>query len=673
MTSGKQFKWITYDAELENASECALREAAESIRASTSTSAGIRFLNHEGPNEKSEEFRRTVRMHVMRDYRARMREKDAATLGSSPGSNRSTTPRASSKSPPRTQKKKPTSLQLPNRKQQKLRLSRKGIDSQPASAATSPIPSPLPSPAFYDYSPLPSPGFPPPYHPSQSPGLANIPQIVYNTPSLATGGVPGTDIGYCSEDSEGAWSQAHSYVHSPAASCGNLSLPGTPSAYNTHFSVPVVSPSPERYAIHNIDQFMVPPSDPPEARELLEHYLNCCDRLYPYDNDFNPIKQLFLPLASRNLAILYGIMAVSAVHLANITGGPKMDALYYRQKAIELLNVNKEILAAISPTQQGHDRSTVQEALVAAFFIGSFDVSPSTETYSDVQSSILPERIELTVVKYVDCGIANLQEWMAGAEPLDICGGQDMLGLDGLLFRIFSWYLSRPSFPVLSGFVLTFCRTDIIGSTLTLTKPKLPIAFFDEDSGIAREWPTCHFWSCPNSLLRIIAEIATLASELLHEGGPGITVAAADIESRLLGWNGATEPRPMYGDDWVSGFETFRLAALTCLYLLPMQLPRTDLRVQSTVASACQILENLGEYSQVEKPIVWVYFMIGSGAASEEHRQIIRNRMENAGARTGVGAWDGALKMLRVMWDAGDTLWNTLLVAEKHGVSFQFV
>lgn len=47
-----------------------MRAAAEAVPGRPN----VRFLNHEGPNEKNEDFRRTVRMHVMRDYRQRMRE-----------------------------------------------------------------------------------------------------------------------------------------------------------------------------------------------------------------------------------------------------------------------------------------------------------------------------------------------------------------------------------------------------------------------------------------------------------------------------------------------------------------------------------------------------------------------------------------------------------------------
>ncbi|KAI5787250.1 fungal-specific transcription factor domain-containing protein [Geopyxis carbonaria] len=64
----KPLKWVTFDHGMENTSE--LRAAAEAVPGRPN----VRFLNHEGPNEKDEDFRRTVRMHVMRDYRQRMRE-----------------------------------------------------------------------------------------------------------------------------------------------------------------------------------------------------------------------------------------------------------------------------------------------------------------------------------------------------------------------------------------------------------------------------------------------------------------------------------------------------------------------------------------------------------------------------------------------------------------------
>ena len=61
------------------------------------------------------------------------------------------------------------------------------------------------------------------------------------------------------------------------------------------------------------------------------------------------------------------------MHYANLTGGPKVAALSYRAKSITLLK--EEIGAAITAGPREHDWSLVEGSLVAAFFIGGFDVS----------------------------------------------------------------------------------------------------------------------------------------------------------------------------------------------------------------------------------------------------------------------------------------------------------
>ena len=164
-----------------------------------------------------------------------------------------------------------------------------------------------------------------------------------------------------------------------------------------------------------------------------------------------------------------------------------------------------------------------------------------------------------------------------------------------------------------------------------------------------------------------------LSGQIREDQNTDISQKAGDIESRLLNWNGATEYRPSCGDNWEAGFEAYRIAALIYLYMVPMRLRRTDSRVQSVVAAACRLLGGLGEGSEVEKPLIWVYFLVGSGAQTDEHRQFVIRRMEIASAISGLGAWDGALKVVRGMWETGDTLWNTLMIAEQHGVSFLFV
>lgn len=104
------------------------------------------------------------------------------------------------------------------------------------------------------------------------------------------------------------------------------------------------------------------------------------------------------------------------------------------------------------------------------------------------------------------------------------------------------------------------------------------------------------------------------------------------------------------------------------------QLPLSDHRVQSTVSSAVEELRSLGsELAEFEKPMVWAYFIVGSAAVREDQRAFIEERMMQMGRRSGVGAWEGAVKVLREMWASGQGLWETLVRAEEAGVGFLFV
>lgn len=71
--------------------------------------------------------------------------------------------------------------------------------------------------------------------------------------------------------------------------------------------------------------------------------------------------------------------------------------------------------------------------------------------------------------------------------------------------------------------------------------------------------------------------------------------------------------------------------------------------------------------------MVWVYFIVGSACVMEDHWRMIEDRMRAMGMKSGVGAWEGAVKVLQGMWNAGEGLWRTLLNAEEQGLGFLFV
>lgn len=330
-----------------------------------------------------------------------MREEAAGGSGSSSRSSCGTAlsrqrARTSSRSPPQPKK---TNLSAPRRKIQKPRsLRQSSVESQRSSLVPSPLPSPLPSP-----------------------GIWNVPNIIYD---MAPGsvGTPGTEHEYCSDESDGGWSQYSQSVINNSSTYHSredlvLSHPPSPAPFATpgsfhrspHFPgmSPSSSPAPH---FESIRQYVTPPDDPPECGELLEHCkyqtnypretlptgtrprtstlwdrllltliiwmildLLLCGELFPFDNDANPIKQYLLPYVSTSLATLYAVMAVSEVHIANITGRSKVMALSYRQTAISLLNQEMEA-ATISAGESGERNITLEGALVASFFIGGFDV-----------------------------------------------------------------------------------------------------------------------------------------------------------------------------------------------------------------------------------------------------------------------------------------------------------
>jgi hypothetical protein len=187
--------------------------------------------------------------------------------------------------------------------------------------------------------------------------------------------------------------------------------------------------------------------------------------------------------------------------------------------------------------------------------------------------------------------------------------------------------------------------------------------------------PTFHLTGCPNEIMAIIGEMAAIAATLRTEA-VDVHSHAQNIEARLHAWNPSHELSPAFGDaaQWEQGWSIFQHAALLYLYTVILRLPVNEPVVEKTVQDTLGRLKVIGISSgEVEKSLLWCYFLTGTALEAFENQGWIKDRMMQMAELTSIQAWKTAARTLADMWSARKGLWETVLDAEKRGVAFMFM
>ncbi|OQD76495.1 hypothetical protein PENDEC_c004G02412 [Penicillium decumbens] len=336
-----------------------------------------------------------------------------------------------------------------------------------------------------------------------------------------------------------------------------------------------------------------------EVETLLTHYdqVICPHQIAPVDGSNNPYRLYVLPLAHKQVGLLYAVLGLSSCHLGRLKDDKYLSesaAVDYRLKAITALGRAIEKVGS-----------------------GSFDESERDAVFATIQILLLHDICE--------SGISSHGAHISGA--MSICSQLKLEQTLTVEHKRTVFFLGN---LVWLDIIRAFSTPERLSFTQDLRKKLLSLCDlrFESVNG------------CPREIVLMIGEILEQAKA--HTGG---SLEATEYEKslhklvrKLYLWDSSRCFYPSDDPLWLSVAGAFRHACILRTWrLLDATKSADEAHIQKSVTSILDSLANIPGSSPLIELLVMPLFMAGADCLSPHSRHYILLRLEEINGRSEMG------------------------------------